>query len=148
MCKNEIESDLRREPDIELVTNAPDFDASDEYDDKVDKEPRNTAGAEAENDRLDYDNTDSNDLDSASLAPKSDQLPRCRGDDAVRECPRNPHKQICESQMCDGVNDCPSGEDEDQELCRRGEDTKKRFEKENRLENIFLMKKKFMFIFF
>lgn len=120
--KNGIESDLKRDREIELVTGAPNFDDNDSYEDeKGDKGPRNTE-EEAENAEIDYDSTD-NDVEAevASSSPKSDQAPRCRGDDTVRECQHSPHIKICESQLCDGVNDCPSGEDEDQELCRRGE---------------------------
>lgn len=126
---NKIESDLKGDNDIELITGAPDFDANVSYedDDKSDKEPRNTNrdAAERENEAIDYNEGTDNEIDTdfASSSQRNDQAPRCRGDDAVRDCPNNPHKQICESQFCDDVNDCPSGEDEDPERCRRGENT-------------------------
>lgn len=99
---------MKRDNEIELITGAPDFDANVSYednDDKNEKEPRNTNRDEAENEALDYNEGTENDVDSdfGSSSPKNDQAPRCRGDDAVRDCPKHTHKQICESQLCDGV---------------------------------------------
>lgn len=47
-----------------------------------------------------------------SLEDRVDKPTKCRGDDTVR-CKSNPTVEICDVQKCDGNNDCPNGEDEE-----------------------------------
>lgn len=145
-----------------MVTNAPDFDPNVSYEDedKGEKDTRNTNGDEKLNEALDYNESTDSDIDTdvlSSSSPKTDQEPKCRGDDSIRDCPNYPQQKICESQLCDGVNDCPSGEDEDPELCRRGEALNEKkiflkkltFERTNNLKRFkAFSKKKLISIFF
>lgn len=117
------------------MTSPSEVEENDSYDEigKVDntKETRNIDGEEDDdddvNDDSDYDgSTDSidNDIFSSSPPPNSPIHPtsQCRGDDII-ECPKNPQHLICEVHLCDGVNNCPDGEDESPEQCSRGEET-------------------------
>lgn len=79
--------------------------------------------AETVNKTDDGEYNSGNDIDqntsTAATDSESNQVAenKCRGDDAVR-CKDHPHIQICEVQLCDGIEHCPNGTDE--ENCQTG----------------------------
>ncbi|XP_031635070.1 basement membrane-specific heparan sulfate proteoglycan core protein isoform X6 [Contarinia nasturtii] len=118
------ESDLKRDNEIELVTGTAESDGNVSYEDdgeRGEKDSRNRNKDEAENEALDYNESTDNNNDIDTDIPSSSSSPyplnQCRADDVV-ECPNNPHFKICEVHFCDGVPQCPEGEDEDPERCR------------------------------
>lgn len=52
-----------------------------------------------------------NEPSTPGYGPEIVEQKKCRADDTVK-CSENRHVEICEVQLCDGQNDCPSGEDE------------------------------------
>lgn len=90
-----------------MVTGQPDVDNDNDYD--------------KDND-IDYDSTE--DVALSSSAPSStNSYPKvdCDDDDYVVECSSNRNVKICAKQFCDGVTNCPKGEDESPEECQSGE---------------------------
>lgn len=99
-----LESDLRQTDRVELVTTAPDVESNYSTLDPYDYDP--------ETDEI-------LPVSSASSPTNRYPQPNCVGDDYEIECSSNGNVRICNKQWCDGINDCPNGEDEAQ--CRAGE---------------------------
>lgn len=117
---NHSELELKQTDEIEMVTGSSESDEADETDDyQNSNDNRRSNGDEIENENLDYEVISTEDIvpsSSTSRYPTND----CRGDDMIA-CPGNPNHMICQSQMCDGITDCPSNEDESPQNCKPGE---------------------------
>ena len=50
--------------------------------------------------------------DNSNVEGRDQIIDKCRSDDKQR-CPNSPNVLICSSHFCDGNNDCPDGEDEE-----------------------------------
>lgn len=118
-----IESDFHLDSEIKVVTDEPEIDENetDIYDD--DDKPGKTDRGTNEDPDIDVDYEGSTNVDdlsdrgaSSSSTTEFPHSNNCRGDDAI-SCPRSPHIKICENQFCDGIEDCPQGEDEHSSQC-------------------------------
>lgn len=68
---------------------------------------------------IDYDNTEEIARSSfGSSSTSSYPIVDCGDDDELIDCPSNRDIQFCNKQYCDGINNCPNGEDENPEQCR------------------------------
>lgn len=109
-----LESELNQSSEIEVVTDSTDSDADKNFDDVDDLD--NSI------DRTDYDPS-TDDPISSSSSTSGYPINDCLDDDEIMSCPRNHNFKICESMMCDGISQCPNGEDETPEQCSSGECT-------------------------
>lgn len=75
-----------------------------------------------DNNEIDYDSTEDIAL-SSSASSSTSSYPKvdCDDDDHMIECPSNRNIKICNKQFCDGIKNCPNGEDENPEQCQAGE---------------------------
>lgn len=102
------ESDLKQTDRVELVTTPPDVETNfNTYEPDID---------------IEYD-TDTEDIAHSSGSSSTSRYPQavCDDDDYLIECPSNRNIKICNKQMCDRVQNCPNGEDENPEQCSVGE---------------------------
>lgn len=93
-----LESDLKRTDRVELVTTPPDTEPN-----------YNTEDPDID----EYDDTE--DISRASSA-STNRYPQvvCADNDYPIECPSDRNVKICNSQLCDRIENCPNGEDESQ----------------------------------
>lgn len=102
------ESELKQSDNIELVTDQPEVDE--------------TIDPEKQNENIDYDSTE--DIALSSTAKSStNSYPRLDSDnnEDLVECSSDRSVKISSKQYCDGIKNCPNGEDENPEQCRPGE---------------------------